>query len=120
MRSKCIWGGVYALGLLCSVVPAAIAVIDRFGFWNTEQRVSVSVILLLCLCAVPFFKQLKNAVRAFAENPSQWGVWTAIAVFLWLFRLIAEDMLAVCYIAIPASLVGSLLMAVAHKKLEGK
>jgi hypothetical protein len=119
MKSKTIWGSVYALGLLVSVVPAAIAVISRYGLFNTEKRVSVFVILLLMLCCVPFFRQIKVAAKAFIESPSIWGVWTAIGVFLWLFRMIADDMLAVCYIAIPSSYIGSFLMSFSKKRFKG-
>ena len=38
---------MYAIGLLLCIVPAAVAVVDRFGFWNTGQRVSATVILML-------------------------------------------------------------------------
>lgn len=112
------WGALYTLGLLLCIVPAAIAVIDRFGFWRTDQRVSASVILLLCLCCVPLWRQIKTALQHFAENPSAWGVWLALTVLFWLFEAIAEDMLIICYIALPSSILGAFLMGVAHKRIK--
>lgn len=118
MRSKVGWGALYTLGLLFCVVPAAVAVIDRYGFWNTGQRVSATVIVLLCLCAMPFLKQLRNALNAWLANPSAWGVWLALTIVFWLFEAITDDMLVVCYIALPTSVVGALIMAWARKKLK--
>ena len=119
MKSKALWWSVYALGLLFCIVPPAIAVIDRFDFWKTGQRVSAAVILLLCLCCIPLWRQIKNGIKAFAENPSAWGVWLALTVFFWLFERISADMLVICYIALPASVIGALLMSLAHKHLKG-
>lgn len=118
MRNKVLWWLIYVLGLGFCVVPPMVAVIDRYGFWQTEQRVSAAVILLLGLCAIPLWRQIRNGLRAFAENPSAWGVWTALTVIFWLFRAIADDMLVICYIALPSSVVGALLMGLAHKKLK--
>lgn len=119
MRSKYLWWGVYGLGLLFCIVPPAIAVVDRFGFWKTEQRVSATVVLLLCLCCVPLWRQLKGAIKSFAENPSFWGGWLAATIIFWLFAKIADDMLVICYIALPCSIAGAMLMSLAHKKLKG-
>lgn len=118
MKSKALWWSVYGLGLLFCVVPPAIAVIDRFDFWKTEQRVSAAVILLLCLCCVPLWRQIKSGIKAFAENPSAWGIWLALTVLFWLFDRISADMLVICYIALPASVIGALLMSLAHKHLK--
>lgn len=118
MRSKALWVSIYILGLAFCVIPPAIAVIDRYGFWQTEQKVSAFVIMMLLLCAVPLWRQIKNAIKAFAENPSAWGIWLAITVVLWLSRAIADDILVICYIALPASAVGAVLMGLAHKRLK--
>lgn len=118
MKSKIGWGSLYALGLLLCIVPAAVAVVDRFGFWNTGQRVSATVILMLFVCAIPLWRQIKSVIKSFAENPSAWGVWLALTVIFWLFDAIAEDMLVICYIALPSSVVGGLLMSVAHSRMK--
>ena len=110
---------MYAIGLFLCIVPAAVAVVDRFGFWNTEQRVSATVILMLFVCAIPLWRQIKSAVKSFAENPSEWGVWLALTVIFRLFGAIAEDMLVICYIALPSSVVGGLLMSIAHSRMKG-
>lgn len=119
MKSKIGWGSMYAIGLFLCIVPAAVAVVDRFGFWNTEQRVSATVILMLFVCAIPLWRQIKSAVKSFAENPSEWGVWLALTVIFRLFGAIAEDMLVICYIALPSSVVGGLLMSIAHSRMKG-
>ncbi len=118
MKSKALYISVYILGLSLCTVPACIAVLDRFTFWKTEQRVSAIVILLLALCCIPLWRQIRNAIKMFAENPSAWGVWLLLTLVLWVFNAIAEDMLAVCYIALPSSIVGGLMMGFAHKKLK--
>lgn len=118
MRSKALWVSTYILGLIFCVVPPAIAVIDRYGFFQTEQKVSAFVLALLLLCALPFLKQIRNAIKSFAENPSIEGVWLALTVFLWLFRVLADDILIVCYIALPSNVIGARLMAMAHKRLK--
>ena len=118
MKSKLGWGAMYAAGLLLCIVPAALAVIDRFGFWNTEQRVSATVILMLFVCAIPLWRQIKSVVKSFAENPSAWGVWLALTLVFWLFDAIAADMLVICYIALPSSVVGGVLMSVSHSRLK--
>lgn len=120
MKRKLAWGGVYALGLALCIVPACLAVLDRFQFWQTEQRVSVAVILLLGVCAIPLWRQIKIFIKWFAENPSAYGVWLILTVIFWLFDRIAADMLVICYIALPSSVLGALLMGVAHRKLVKK
>lgn len=116
MKNKLLWGALYVLGLLLCVVPACLAVLDRFRFWQTGQRVSVAVIFLLAVCCIPLWRQIKNGLKAFAENPSAWGVWLVLTVIFWLFDRIAADMLIICYIALPCSLLGGFLMGLAHKK----
>ena len=116
MKNKLIWGVVYALGLLLCVVSACLAVLDRFRFWQTGQRVSMAVILLLAICCIPLWRQIKNGLKAFAENPSAWGFWLVLTVIFWLFDRIAADMLIICYIALPCSLLGAFLMGLANKK----
>jgi hypothetical protein len=120
MKRKALYGSLYVLGLLLCIVPPAWAVIDRFSLWQTGQRVSASVVLLLCVCCVPLWRQLRNAIKAFAENPSAWGVWLALTLIFWLFDRISADMLVICYIALPSSVLGALLMAAAHHGLRKK
>ena len=107
------------MGLALCIVPPCIAVIDRFGFWNTDQRVSAAVVLLLVVCCIPLGRQLRNGIKAFAENPSAWGIWLAATIIFWLFDRISSDMLVICYIALPTSIAGAILMSLAHKKLKG-
>ena len=118
MRTKAFWFSVYALGLILSIVPACIAVIDRFGFWNTDQKVSAAVILLIVICCVPLWKQIRNGIKCFAENPSIWGFWLGMTIIFRLFNAISDDMLIVCYVALCGSLVGAILMSLAHKHLK--
>lgn len=120
MRSKITWWSVYGLGLAFCIIPPCIAVVDRFGFWNTDQRVSASVALLLLICCIPLWRQLKNCLKSFVENPSFWGGWLAATIIFWLFAKIADDMLVICYIALPCSIAGAMLMSLAHKKLKGE
>ena len=117
-KRKILWIALYALGLIFCTVPPAWAVIDRFTLWETGQRASASVVLLLCLCCIPLWRQLRNAIKAFAENPSAWGVWLVLTLLFWLFERISADMLVICYIALPSSIVGALLMAAAHRGLK--
>lgn len=118
MKRKITWWSVYALGLLFCIVPPAIAVVSKFTVWQTGQRVSASVILLLIVCCIPLWKQLRNALKHFAENPSAWGIWLALTIVFWLFNAISADMLVICYIALPASVIGAIIMALAHKKIH--
>lgn len=118
MKSKITWWSVYALGLLFCIVPPAIAVLAKFTVWQTGQRVSASVILLLAVCCIPMWKQLRNALKHFAENPSAWGIWLALDIVFRLFNAISADMLTICNIALPASVIGALIMALAHKKIH--
>ena len=111
---------LYVLGLVFCVVPAALAVLDRFSVWQTGQRASATVVLLLCLCCIPLWRQLRNAIKAFAENPSAWGVWLALTLLFWLFERISADMLVICYIALPSSVAGALLMAAGHRLARKK
>lgn len=120
MRSKIAWWSVYGLGLALCIVPPCIAVIDRFGFWDAGQKVSAAVVILLVMCCIPMWRQLKNGLKSFAENPSAWGIWLAATIVFWLFDRISSDMLVICYIALPASIIGALLMSLSHKKLKGE
>ena len=118
MKSKITWWSVYALGLLFCIVPPSIAVVAKFTVWQTGQRVSASVILLLAVCCIPLWRQLKNALKSFAENPSAWGIWLALTIVFWLFNAISADMLTICYIALPSSVIGAIFMGVAHKRIH--
>lgn len=119
MRSKAVSIALYVIGLLLCVVPPCLAVLDRFAFWVPAQRVSAYVILLLCVCCIPIWKQVRNGIRSFAENPSAWEFWLAMTVVLRLFDAISSDMLVICRIALPCSIAGAFLMAYARKKMKG-
>ena len=118
MKNKLGWWSLYLLGLLFCILPPAIAVISKFTVWQTGQRVSASVIILLAVCCIPLWRQIRNALRSFAENPSAWGVWLVLTVVFWLFNAISADMLTICYIALPSSVIGAFVMGVAHKRLH--
>lgn len=118
MKNKIKWGSLYALGLLLCIVPACLAVLDRFNLWHTEQRVSAAVVLLLAVCCIPLWRQIKNGLKAFAENPSAWGGWLGIYVIFRVFGAIAEDMLVISRIALLFSILGGFLMGLAHKKMK--
>lgn len=109
---------LYLTGLLLCIVPAAAAVLDRFSLWQNapEKKISIGVIICLCLCCIPLWRQIRNAIKGFAENPSAWGVWLALTIIFIIFDKVSADMLYICWVALPSSVIGGFLMAWAKKK----
>ena len=112
------WWTVYAVGLAFTIVPPAIAVLLKYSLWQTGQRVSAITAVLLVVCCVPMWRQIKYGLKKFAENPSAPGVWLVPLVTFFVFDKLADDMLSICYIGFIASVIGAAIMGLAKKKLS--
>jgi hypothetical protein len=100
-------------GLALCVLPPALAVLDYFPLWLADGRKTTSAFafLLLLLCALPLWRQIKR----WLASPSVWMLWLFVFVFLSLFASIIEGLTAVAFFGFLGGLPGALLLKLADR-----
>ena len=101
------------LGMVLCIVPAVIAVLRYFPLWldSAQKRISVMSILLLAICVLPLWRQIKAALK----SPSVWQVYLFAGLILFALDKVAGDIAMVFLIACPFSVGGALLFRLAKK-----
>ncbi|MBR2342993.1 MAG: hypothetical protein IKA64_01920 [Clostridia bacterium] len=92
--------------LLCIAPPAAVTLI-QFPLWVEKGRgatVSGLAVFLLFICAIPFFRTLKE----YFKSPSAKMIWFVSLLVLWLLRTIIDEMVIVCAVGFVSNCIGAL------------
>ena len=97
-------------GLCVCIIPPAIATIDLFPLFveSGEKQVSAIGALLLIVCAVPFWKQVKH----FLSSPSAWKVWTVVLILSAVCRAVMDELFVISTIGLISGLVGAVIFAI--------
>lgn len=96
------------LSLCVSIIPPLAAVLMCFPVWleqGSTKTVSGLCLLLICLCLIPFYRQIKEYFR----SPSAVMIWLVICVAMTLIRNIMDQMLLVSYVALFSNALGSFI-----------
>ena len=105
------------LGLALCILPASLTALRYFPLWISQKETAVSVgaILVLALCAIPFWRVITEAFR----SPSAWQLWLVLLLALTFLESIAGGLRAVAAVAFPTSLLGSVCFGIARRIGEG-
>lgn len=107
------------LGLCVCIIPPAIATIDLFPLFveSGEKQISAIGALLLIVCAVPFWKQVKH----FLSSPSAWKVWTVVVILSAVCRAVMDELFVISTIGLISGLVGAVIFAIekSYRKKHG-
>jgi hypothetical protein len=109
---------VHWLGMLICIVPPIIAVLEYFPLWlsDSESTLSVFSVVLLVLCCLPFWKQIK---AYFKGTPAAWVIWLIITVIFKALAEISGDIGNVAFIALLSNLVGGLIFRLEKRIRKG-
>lgn len=107
------------LGLCVCIIPPAIATIDMFPIFvdSGEKKLSAIGVLLLVVCAVPFWKQVKS----FLSSPSAWKVWTVALIVSAVCRSVMDELFVISTIGAVSGVVGAFIFALekSYRKKHG-
>lgn len=108
------------LGYLFSVVPPALAILERFPLWAEEGELLLSGIglLLLLIAAIPLRRGIRAALRSFLASPSAPCVWGVLWLFTAWFGRIAVAIADIALIGTLSSLVGMLFFYLGKREVK--
>lgn len=98
-------------------VPLAVT-LTQFPLWiqrDTYSTVSGLAVVLVLLCLIPFFRQIK----AFIQNPSAPIVWTVFLAMSAIIRAIIDEIFWICVFGAIANILGTVLYKVGES-IENK
>ena len=102
-------------GLLLSVLPPAAATLSCFPLWRergSDAVLSGCTLLLLLLCALPLWRQLRRALR----SPCAWMIWGALLLLFHLLSAIADEMVLISTAGLIGNLLGAVLFRLARRR----
>ncbi len=102
-----------ALGLVFCILPPALAVLDYFPLWLADGKKTASALglLLLLLCALPLWRQIKRLLA----SPSVWVMWLMLWALLSLFSAIMEGLVAVSFMGFIGGVPGAIFFKLAER-----
>ena len=107
------------LGLCVCIIPPAVATINLFPLIvdSGEKQVSAIAVLLLVICAVPFWKTIKH----FLSSPSAWRVWTVVLILSAACKAVMDELFVISTIGLIAGIVGGGIFTLekAYRKKHG-
>lgn len=102
------------VGLVIAIAPATVAVLLYFPFWakvGGGSVISGFALLLLVLCAVPFFKYVRRHFTA----PSAHVMWLILFLLFFSLSRIAEQMTVISLVGFISNLISSFLFRAARR-----
>ena len=105
-------------GLIVCVAPPVIATLEYFPLWfsQTETAVSALSAMMITLCCIPFFKQIR---AYFKGTPAAWVIWLVIYVLVAVFNKLADGIETVAFIGVIANLTGGAIFRI-EKHIKAK
>lgn len=100
--------------LMCIGVPLTVTC-SYFPVWiarSSEMTVAGGTVVLLLLCVIPFFKQIK---QWFSKSPASWIVWTIIAGMCIVVRTIIDQLVIVACFGAVSNILGGLIFYVGKR-----
>ena len=109
MRSKL--SLLHIAGLLICVVPPVIATLEYFPLWFSQSETTVSALsaIMLTLCCIPFFKQIKAYLRG---TPAAWVIFGIIFLLFSIFNSIADGIENIALVGLISNLCGGALFRI--------
>lgn len=107
-----------AFGLLVCIVPPVIATLEHFPLWfsQTETAVSALSAIMITMCCIPFFKQIR---AYFKGTPAEWVIWLVIYVLVAVFNKLADGIETIAFIGFISNLAGGAIFRI-EKHIKAK
>ena len=114
MKKTVLIKSLFALGLLFSILPPAVASLCYFPLWRAvgaDVAISGLAAILLTVSFIPLIKLLKNKLK----SPASWVIWLITFLVFFILSKVADQMVVISF----AGLIGNLL-GLALFRLSGK
>ena len=102
---------IHAVGLLVCVVPPIIATLEYFPLWfsQTETAVSVLSAMVIAVCCLPFFKQIK---AYFNGSPASWAFFAVMWLVTMSLNKLIDGVETISFIGMLSNLAGGFIFRV--------
>ena len=106
------------IGLAVCILPPVITTLEYFPLWFSETETAISALsaMMIALCCLPFFKQIKQYFR---NTPAAWVIWLVIYVLVAVFSKLADGIETVAFIGLISNLLGGCIFRI-EKHLKHK
>ena len=104
-----------AAGLIVSIAPVSIVVLNYFPLWkNRSPKALLSgfAVLLLLICFYPLVK----AIKKYFHSPSVFTVWMFLFIAFILVESIAYEMTVISFVGMVSNLIGAVLFKLAKRR----
>ena len=101
------------LGLVLCILPPTLTDLEYFPLWlgDGKQALNALALLLLLLCVLPFWRQIKRLLA----SPSIWSVWFLLWLFLILFAPLMDGLIAIAFMGFLGGIPGAVFLRLADK-----
>lgn len=106
-------------GFSVCIIPPSLTAVHFFPLFVSSKSAAISVasVVVLALCCIPFYKQLKECLK----SPSAWKMWTILFIILTALDSIVYPMKWVSLVGAVSGVVGAVCFRIAKKyKGEGE
>lgn len=108
---------LHIFGLLLCIAPPFVTVLRCFPVWverSSAATISGTVLVLLIVCCIPFYKSLLSYIRS-AATPV---LWLLLFVFCYAFSAIADELTLISFVGMASNLVGAVLFKIEKRWRE--
>ena len=105
-------------GLIVCVAPPVIATLEYFPLWfsQTETAVSVLSAMMIALCCIPFFKQIR---AYFKGTPAAWAFFLALWVTSMSLNKLMDGIETIAFYGMISNLAGGAIFKI-EKHIKAK
>lgn len=106
------------IGLGVCILPPVITTLEYFPLWFSETETAISALsaMMIALCCLPFFKQIKQYFR---NTPAAWVIWLVIYILVTVFNKLADGIETVAFIGVLSNLAGGCIFRV-EKRIKAR
>lgn len=120
MKKTVLAKSLFALGLLFSTLPPAVASLCYFPLWReagSDVAISGIAAILLTASFIPILKLLKNKLK----SPASWVIWLIMFLVFFILSKVADQMVVISFAGLLGNLLGLALFSLSKKigKREG-
>ena len=105
---------VYAVGMICAVVPPLIAFLDNFPVLteqNYGQAVSWFAVAMIAVCCIPFWRRIKE----YFKSPDTAVPWLVSFIVFTAVKNLIDGMIIVTFWGLIGNLIAKGLFFAAHR-----
>lgn len=104
--------GLQFLGYLLCIVPPIVCTLSYFPLWRSaEKSVSVAVLVLILIAALPLYKLVKEKLK----SPASYTVWLLLFILFFTLSKIAAEMTVISFVGFIGNALGAVFFAGARR-----